>query len=101
MHPKILSAHQKTRKAGEVIPAPSAIRLFVLFVLGVLVTAFAGAVYYGLERALSDYDDHDRGMWEGAAIVYSIALGSTVANRIARRKGQRACRAEFTTDIDA
>lgn len=58
--------------------------------LGALAAVFAGAIYYGLEWAWRDYDDHARGMWEGSVLVYSITLGHVIAKRVVRwRLGRR------------
>lgn len=72
-----------TRLLFGVVPLRN---LIVLFALGMFVAVLAGGVYYGLERLWRDYDDHDRGMWVGMAVVYTITFGNGLAKHFVTRK---------------
>jgi uncharacterized membrane protein len=61
-------------------------KLFQLFVIGMLLAILVGALYYFLEWAWADYDDHDRGLFEGMLIITVYELGVKVAKHFVNRK---------------
>lgn len=66
------------------------IRVLVLpLVLGFAIALVAAGIYWGLEALLVSYADHDRGLWEGAAIVMGINGGNAIANLVLRRVDAR------------
>lgn len=57
----------------------------LVLAIGVVIVLAAACVYWGLEALLVGYDDHDRGLWEGAALVMVIRGGHALANRVLRQ----------------
>lgn len=53
--------------------------------LGVWVALMAIASYYALEWALQDYADYERGLWEGAAVVFVMDVCTTFARYVLKR----------------
>lgn len=64
----------------------AALRVIVLpLALGAAIMLIVVATYWGLEALLASYADHDRGLWEGAALVTVINGGHALTNRVLRR----------------
>lgn len=62
------------------------LRVIVLpLALGIAIVLVAAATYWGLEALLASYADHDRGLWEGAAVVTVINGGNALANLVLKR----------------
>ncbi len=59
--------------------------VFIVF-LGMMVAVIAGAQYYFLEWAWSEYADFDRGLWQGVLLVLTLDAGRRAASFIANRK---------------
>lgn len=61
-------------------------RVIVLpIMLGFAIVLGVAAIYWVLEALLANLADHDRGLWEGAAIVTVINGGNAIANLVLRR----------------
>lgn len=72
--------------------------LFLVF-LGGLICVGMGAVYYTLEWAWQDYDDHDRGLFEGMLLLVTGELGNRVARHIANRKERRRSKTDENDEV--
>jgi hypothetical protein len=66
--------------------------LVTLVAIGMLLALIVGMEYYLLEWAWADYDDHDRGIYEGMLMITTYELGAKYAKHLVNRKDLRAQR---------